>query len=267
MSSLFVGPRDAASRCRVLAFPYAGGGSAAFAELRARLPDAELLAAQLPGREQRLDEPPLTAAAQVLRRCLAEPALFTGKPYALLGHSMGGRLAFHCAAQLIAAGLPAPRLLVVSAATPPGMPAMPAARRTRPAYTLPDADLIRQMAAYGGMPPALDPRLHALVLPKLRADLRLLDDCGQLPAEPLDLPMLLLGGRYDKAVPVAALSGWENYTRQTCQTRIFPGGHFYLFEDAAADAAAVINEALAAVLDADAAGPSYKRGSCARPSC
>src|SRR6185312_1984176 len=79
---------------RLFCIPYAGGGSAVFREWPGALPDVEVGLVRLPGRESRFRDRPysdMTALVADLADILLSQV---DRPYALFGHSMGGRIAF-----------------------------------------------------------------------------------------------------------------------------------------------------------------------------
>src|SRR5579872_7031205 len=80
---------------RLFCFHYAGGGASIFRPWIGKLSDqVELIAVQLPGRENRLDEP-LVHAMELVTGPLADalPPLLD-KPFALFGHSTGALICF-----------------------------------------------------------------------------------------------------------------------------------------------------------------------------
>ena len=91
----------------LICFPFAGAGASVFTELRRCAPDSiDVRPVQLPGRETRFGEPPLTTWAQV-RRLLAEELIPpAGSPYAVYGHSLGGLVGYEFCALATAAGSP-----------------------------------------------------------------------------------------------------------------------------------------------------------------
>ena len=114
---------------------------------------------------------------------------------------------------------------------------------------LPDAQLISELRdRYNGIPPAVlaHPELLGLVLPLLRADIRLYEDYRHTPALPLHLPLAAYGGSLDPIVSPESLSNWQVHTAGPFQTRRFNGEHFFL----QSDAAAVIGAAKRFFLDA-----------------
>jgi surfactin synthase thioesterase subunit len=73
---------------RIFAFPYAGGGASSLCKLSQQMPASiDLCPVQLPGREGRLAEPPVTELT-VLGEMLSTLGEFLHRPYACLG-SMG----------------------------------------------------------------------------------------------------------------------------------------------------------------------------------
>jgi surfactin synthase thioesterase subunit len=84
-------------------------------------------------------------------------------------------------------------------------------------------------ARYGGIPAAVlaEPELLALLLPTLRADLRIVEDYRYREGPALACPVLACGGADDAEAPPATVAAWRAYTRGAFRAESFPGGHFY----------------------------------------
>ena len=83
-------PRVARSRIRLFCFPYAGGGAAIYRRWNELLPpQIEVCTLQLPGRELRIHEPPMTDMSAVVELIADAIAPYCDQPFALFGHSMG----------------------------------------------------------------------------------------------------------------------------------------------------------------------------------
>src|ERR1700694_3898400 len=83
-----------AVRQRLFCFPYAGAGAAVFREWPEHLPpDVEVCVPCLPGRDARVDEPPLASMGPLVQSLAREMVEWLGLPYALFGHSMGAFVA------------------------------------------------------------------------------------------------------------------------------------------------------------------------------
>ena len=101
--------RERAAAPALIALPPAGGNAGTFRGWDARLPaDVELLAIQYPGRQERQDEPFVTDVEAML--CAIDDALLPllDRPFALIGASLGGMLAYELAARLKACTACAP---------------------------------------------------------------------------------------------------------------------------------------------------------------
>jgi surfactin synthase thioesterase subunit len=68
----------------------------------------------------------------------------------------------------------------------------------------------------------------ALVLPILRADLRMIERWVSPAEPPLAVPITALGGSADPRVPADELAGWRAGTTGRFATQVFAGDHFYL---------------------------------------
>jgi surfactin synthase thioesterase subunit len=220
---------DEVALIRLFCLPYAGGGTAPFYRWRSMLPAGiELTPMALPGHDGRLNEPACTNLQTLADRLAVEISeQAAGRPFALLGHSMGSLLAFEIAKSLRRSERLEPYLLILSACRPPH-----AIITKRPLHAAPDAELVATLQErYGGIPDAVlnQPELLKMVLPALRADLQMIETYQHAEEPPLDVPMLVLGGTEDAAVSAGHLMEWRRYTTQECSVRLLPGGHFFLF--------------------------------------
>lgn len=212
-------------RPQVLCLPHAGAGAGAYRGWAAGLgPELAVLAVQLPGREQRFGEPPLTGAAEIVER-LTGPALdLLREPYLLFGHSMGALLAYELAHALSWHGRE-PAGLVVSGHAAPQL------GRLRPAvHDLPDDALVAhlRMLSPAGAAVLDEPELRELLLPVMRADFTVCDTYTHPARPPLRTPIMVLAGDADPTVPAGSLAPWRELTTGATAVHDFPGGHFYL---------------------------------------
>lgn len=238
---------------RLFCFPFAGGGASNFMSLRRALPWVGVAPVQYPGHETRLDEP-LALDLPRLIDDLAEalrPAI--DRPYALLGTSMGARIAFALAHRLIELGYPAPQMLWVVANAAPDGPSV-----ARSTTSLPDAEFLSAVQAYGGTPAELlaDADLRALLLPILRADFRLA--VQPLPPGTLPCPIRACAGRDDPCASPVSMQGWARFTSADFQLREFEGGHFF-FRDHPRFAGALHTDALLCLQTTPHAEPAYDK--------
>lgn len=235
-------------RARLFCFPHAGGTAAAFQDWPAFLgPDVEVLAATLPGRGTRLFDPPiaeLDRLAEVLAEGVATAA--AAAPFALLGHSLGALLAFEITRALRRGGHRCPSSLWACGDEGPQTRHI-----DRVLHTLPDAELVEALRAYGGTPAELlaNQEMMELLLPGIRADFALSERYAYRPERPLDLPIHVLRGDRDSLVDGARAAGWALDSVAPVHEHVYPGGHFFVFEHAAAIAALVAAELAAEMVE------------------
>ncbi len=217
----------AAPRRTLVCFPYAGAGASVFRDWAPEAgPDTELLAVRLPGRENRIGEPPLSRVADAVPAILAALEPLGDRPLILFGHSLGAALAYATARALVARGTP-PALLALSGRRAPHLPS-----RRPPSHGLDDAAFRARLVALGGTPPevlACD-ELMELMLPTLRADFAMSDTFHEDDPPPLPVPMLAFAGAEDAEAKAAEVAGWMRLAGAGFTLRTLPGGHFFLHE-------------------------------------
>ncbi len=153
-----------------------------------------------------------------------ELADYMDKPFAFFGHSLGALIAFELTRRLRGRGSAVPELLFVSACDAPHLlPKLPLV------HHLPDNEFLEAIKAFGGMPEAVlaDQELLAMMLPILRADIKMLETYKFKEEEPLAMPLYAAGGSTDEVVGREKLLAWERYTADHWEVQFFNGGHFF----------------------------------------
>jgi surfactin synthase thioesterase subunit len=214
---------------RLFCFSHAGGGASAFRSwLGAAGSEIAICPVQLPGRETRFGDRPIDDMEELVDRLVEILLPFMDSPFALLGHSMGGFVAYELAAAVEArAGLVA-RSLVASSATAPHL----GVRARERISELPDAELVQALdARYEGIPREIrdQPEHLAVFLPLLRGDLRLLENYAPPRRASLGCPIHGFRGTEDRGVSPEELAGWADYTRAGFTATELAGGHFAAF--------------------------------------
>jgi medium-chain acyl-[acyl-carrier-protein] hydrolase len=209
-------------------FPYAGGGVQVFSRWQAAFPPGrrvQVYPAQYPGRASRLLEPPFEDCRALVEALAPFILPLTERPFAFFGHSMGAIVAFELARLLRERHGREPVRLFVSGRRAPQVPT-----HERPTYGLPDAEFVGELRRLNGTPREVleHPELMRLMLPIIRADLRLTQSYAYEPGPPLGYPLTVFGGADDPDVPREHLAAWCEHTTAPCTLRMFPGGHFFL---------------------------------------
>ncbi|MCT9090203.1 alpha/beta fold hydrolase [Streptomyces sp. ASQP_92] len=208
-------------------FAHGGGSAAEYIRWARDTPAAQLQGVQLPGRGSRYGEP-MFASLEALVAAFLDQVPLSEPPFAFFGHSLGSLIAYEVTRALRDAGRPLPYRLILS-----GYPA-PHHRHVRagdPLHRLPDDELIERVAKiHGGIPQEVldSAELRELIVGPLRDDYRVLETYTWREAEPLPVPITLLGGSADHTRE--ELGAWQKHTTEELTIRQFWGGHFYLRE-------------------------------------
>lgn len=215
----------------LVCLPQAGAGCGQFRAWQQPLAGrAVVVGVQLPGREQRWTEPPVTdldAAADAVAGELL-PLLrgrsgtgSAARRFVVYGHSLGGLLGFEVVRRLESSGHPAASL-VVAACRPPE-------HWTGAGRGIVDADddLDALLSARGLSADDLDEDSRREVLDLVRADARLTlgyrgDRVGRLAT-----PIEAWGGLADATVTAEQLDGWAAHACGGFARRTFGGGHYF----------------------------------------
>ena len=208
---------------RLVCLPYAGGNATSFHTWAARLPrGVELLAAQYPGRHDRLTEPCLRTVPELADGLAPALAPLTDLPLFLFGHSLGAMIGYETAVRLEAGAGVRPAGLFVSGAYAP--------HRTTPYRARDDVELERDIRAAGWTDPGvLDvPELRAMILPLLMTDIRAATAYRRTDPVQLQCRVLAYGGSDDAAGASAELAAWGDLAAEPAGRRQFAGDHFYL---------------------------------------
>ncbi|MEH1016835.1 thioesterase domain-containing protein [Micromonospora sp. CPCC 206060] len=240
------GARPAAP-VQLFCLPYAGAGASAFRTWQAEFgAGVEVLAVQLPGRENRIAEDPRFTVADVATAILGR----ADRPYAIYGHSMGGRVGFEVVRELRRRGAELPLRLYVGGARAPHLTA---ASLFDGLSRVDDDELLRRLSDGGGLPAGVldHPELVDLLMPLLRADFGRVDEYTYLPGEPLPVPIVAFTGTGDRAVSREQSAAWAQHSAAGFTLHELAGGHFFL-HDALPRLAALISADLHAAVTGSA---------------
>jgi acyl transferase domain-containing protein/surfactin synthase thioesterase subunit len=235
---------------RVFCFPFAGGGAATFRSWAPHLdPRIELVAIEPPGRQTRLDEPPIRAVATFVE-CLV-PALlpFLDKPFAVYGHCLGALTLFETVRALIRQHRRVPVHVFVSGARPPDelhrhqefetsllekLLKVPGYSVFEPIHRQPDevfAEAILQFNVLATESLLGDRELRRLLLPVIRAEFEMSSKYRYTPEAPWDVPLTCLTGTRDAYVSPENARSWSRFTTRRFQLFMVETEHFLIVDD------------------------------------
>ncbi|OKJ19551.1 thioesterase [Streptomyces sp. CB00316] len=214
----------------LLCIPFAGAGASVFRPWVPLCGDRfDVVAVQLPGREQRFAEEPYRDVAVAVEGLLPEVLeRVTGAgPVVIFGHSLGAVLAYELAHRLAATEGVEPARLVVSGS--PG----PWTRRENGAAGLDDDGFLERVKEFAGYRhDALeDPEMRELLLPSLRADVEMHESYLALSDEPLPVPITSVRGSGDALVTPDQAMEWSKATSKEFDLAEVEGGHMYLVDN------------------------------------
>lgn len=231
----------------LICLPNAGGSASQFfAWARLSPPEIDLWPIQLPGRENRLRETPLSQMDTLVEAIAEALAPSLSEPFAIFGHSLGGLIGFELARTLRRRYGLQPAHFFVSARRAPHLPS-----RAGPIHRLPDEMFLDELARrYNAIPDIIrqDRELLGIYLPMLRADVTLFETYAWVEEPPLDCPISIFGGRDDTSVSYDELAGWAVHSTKPRELKLFPGGHFYL-QAARQEILAEISGSLAGIVE------------------
>jgi medium-chain acyl-[acyl-carrier-protein] hydrolase len=229
-SRWFIFPNSALqAKLRLFCFPYAGGGASAFRSWPDHLPDqVGVCAVQLPGRENRLTDPPFTRLEPLVRDLVEVLPPYLDLPFALFGYSLGAAIAFELARQLCQKHGLTPLSLFVSARVAPHLPDP----ESPPVHRLSDAALIDRLRRYNATPEHIlqNDELMGLILPTLRADFEINETYICTPGEPLSCPIYTFTGSKDETLTHSQVAAWREQTSDLFVLRTLPDGHFFIHD-------------------------------------
>jgi medium-chain acyl-[acyl-carrier-protein] hydrolase len=217
------------ARTRLFCFPYAGGSASAYLSWEDLLPEhIELVAVQLPGRANRLDETLLTSISQMADHIVRAIPPLLNLPYLFYGHSLGSAVSFEVLHGLRARGLPLPKRFFCGARRAPHL-----APRLAPIHEYPLEQFKRELKNLNGTPDVVlnNAEMMELLVPMLRADLKAAYTYHRKPEMKLDCNVsMFCGARDDKVFP-EDMQDWQEHFFKQGDLRIFDGGHFFLDEN------------------------------------
>ncbi|MBM7114716.1 SDR family NAD(P)-dependent oxidoreductase [Archangium primigenium] len=240
--------RRARPTVRLFCFPYGGGGASLYLDW-ARLPEhIEVWPLQLPGRETRIQEPPIARLDLLLSQLESALRPHLDLPFAFYGHSLGALLAYLVASRLRARGLPSPQHLLVGGFGAPFLTPSPYLEGLRQRFRaagfegIPAPDTreapgplldIAMGTAEGRMMAGGDSDFARALLPMMLADLHLMEGYRYQPEPPFDFPITVMHGASDDRITDEASAAWRALTSAAFHKHVTPGDHFFLRADQA----------------------------------
>lgn len=226
-SSWFVRPiKRPQAKINLFCLPYAGGNARIFQSWPEYLPDfVEVVAIEPPGRGRRIHEPAFNSMNDLVQELANALNYQIDKPYLIIGHSMGSRIALNTLYELRNFGCPPPIHFIASGSAPPH-----ALGRRKRIHTLPDEEFIMELQSYNGIRKEViaNRELMGIYLPLLRADFAVATEECLLDRAPLNCNATVFAGINDAYVSNEDCFAWQNYFSRPIEVSTFEGGHFFI---------------------------------------
>jgi medium-chain acyl-[acyl-carrier-protein] hydrolase len=216
--------RSGPAEARLFCFHHAGGTASIYRQWPRLMPAGiEPVAVQLPGRADRLREPPFESMPSLVDALAEVIGPMLDRPYAFYGLSMGAKLAWSLTHHMGELAMPLPRVLFLASVAAPDW------GEGRDRWDADEDQLVGYLREMGGTPPEVlsEPKLLAFMLPTLRADLALVDSFHCRPARPLWMPIRAFAGCADIEGPPERMRGWGRETTGRFDLDVVSGGHFF----------------------------------------
>ena len=218
--------RDAAAR--LVCLPHAGGSAPFFLPVAAALSHGvDVVAIQYPGRQDRRTERPISDMAVLADRIHAILRRQPEMPVTIFGHSLGAVLGFEVTRRLEADGHGPVRLFASGRRAP-------STYRDEKVHLLDDAGILAEVRRMNGTASSVlgDDELMRAALPALRADYQAAETYSCAPEITVNCPISALTGDSDPKTTVEEANAWARHTSGSFDLQVFPGGHFFLTDQA-----------------------------------
>jgi NADPH:quinone reductase-like Zn-dependent oxidoreductase/surfactin synthase thioesterase subunit/ubiquinone/menaquinone biosynthesis C-methylase UbiE/aryl carrier-like protein len=220
-------------RQRLFCFPYMGVGASVYNGWQELLPnDVELVAIQLPGREERIADPPLFDTRVLFKQLGEEIIPLLDVPYAFYGHSFGGNIAMSFATYLNGVHKTIPQHLFIGAAIPPSV-ANPLETdfefADKPTNTPVNNKSLTELLRKLGTPESVlkDPQALQKIFPAVRGDLAMSRQRLISKNELLPCPITAFAGEKDAIYSPEMIKQWSFHSK-TFRIKKILGEHLFI---------------------------------------
>ncbi len=242
----------AGAKLRLFCFPYGGGGASIYREWQQEFPDfIEVCPVQLPGRENRMDEPPITHIDTLIPLLATQLHPYFDLPFAFFGHSFGSLLGFELTRYLRRNHLPQPAHLFASAYPDPRLPSKSLDNLLHTLkqmqVNLFDLDqerlgqldeqqlsILARVFKDNGIVDYSDERMNKsiiqVLLPIFVGDMNIVKSYTYTPETPLQLAITVFLGQQDSWVSPEDHQGWSTHSLLGCEFKSFDSGHLFIRE-------------------------------------
>jgi surfactin synthase thioesterase subunit/3-oxoacyl-(acyl-carrier-protein) synthase/acyl carrier protein len=238
-------------KIRVFCFPYGGGSASIYRDWHHDFPETiEVCPIQLPGRENRLNEMPISEMKGLIKTLISELRPYLNVPFLFFGHSMGALIAYELTRELKKQNLPLPMHLFVSAFPDPRLPAKGlnnllthlnknnitlnsmdsgvAISKLSDEQLLILSDAFNQHGLTDYKDYLLNREITKILLPIFINDMKLIKDYRYQHVNPLDIPLTVFLSKCDAWIPYDDHLSWQEHTSKSCTFHEYDAEHLFI---------------------------------------
>lgn len=218
--------KSPAARVRLFCFHHSGGGASGYYPWAAHLsPYIEMIAIQLPGRENRFTEPLNNNLKYIISELSKNFSIYKDKPFFVFGHSLGALMSFEFVKSIQQLYSVFPRHMIISGTKAPHLPF-----RMKHLSQLDDNILKEELKIYNGIDEHIlnNNELMNLFLPIIKSDFSICENYNFSASKPFPYDILALSGTEDQTVSQKEILAWGKYTEGKFKHISFPGKHFFI---------------------------------------
>jgi acyl transferase domain-containing protein/surfactin synthase thioesterase subunit/NAD(P)-dependent dehydrogenase (short-subunit alcohol dehydrogenase family) len=213
-------------RRRLLCFHSMGTGASLFTHFLLNPPaDTDIVAVQLPGRENRADEPFLQNVEDIVDQLDAQLSPLADRPYVIWGHSFGGIIVFELVRRWREQGRKLPAHLHLTGTIAPDKVALWQSREVLRRVTVEEnrAEYLMSLARY-----VEDPEFIERILPVMRRDMPILQTYRYREQLQLPLDITCWAARQDDMVYPDEVALWQAHGSRAFTLHQVDGDHWFL---------------------------------------
>lgn len=217
---------NAHAKIRLFCLPFAGAGASIYNSWLAFMPaEIEIIAIQLPGREDRVFEQPFSRLRPLVRTVAQAIRPYLQIPFAFFGYCCGGLISYELTKELRHRFNTSPVNLFVASQPAPHLP-----YKFPPIHQLPATEFKQSVKEIEGTAEEVmvQDDMMELFLPALRADFTIHEQYTYQPGERLNCAIMTLSGTRDPRVNKNDMEEWAQHTSNSFSSHFFEGGHFFV---------------------------------------
>ncbi len=225
-SSLWFSAVPEKDKLNLICLPQAGGDTSLYYRWADQLgPQVHVMPARLPGRGMRKHEPVIERMEELVAQLAQVLSEFQDAPFALLGSSMGGWIAYELALQLDRIKAPEPTALFILAAASPFAP-----RKLPVLEDCSESELIEELTVFN---PAFaeiaeHDDLVKLLIPAILGDFKLCENYSPRVQWQVPMPIFAVAGLQDELIARYKVEGWRKLSSHSVSISEVEGGHQFI---------------------------------------